>query len=78
MRARSLQLEQTLEAVARSVGERRERMPRLTGAGSRNSGSEQPAGHRWCKPEYQEFLIYLFHKSYFKCLKVMFVREVFI
>ena len=55
MRARSLQLEQTLEAVARSVGERRERMPRLTGAGSRNSGSEQPAGHRWCKPEYQEF-----------------------
>ena len=60
MRARSLQLEQTLEAVARSVGERRERMPRLTGAGSRNSGSEQPAGHRWCKPEYQEFLIYLF------------------
>ena len=46
MRARSLQLEQTLEAVARSVGERRERMLRLTGAGSRYRGSEQPAGHR--------------------------------
>lgn len=46
VRARSLQLEQTLEAVARSVGERRERMLRLTGAGSRYRGSEQPAGHR--------------------------------
>ena len=50
VRARSRQLELTLEAVARSVGERRARMERLTGAGSRNSGSEQPTGHRWCRP----------------------------
>ena len=51
VRARSRQFEQTLEAVARSVGDRRERMERLTGAGSRDRGSEQPMGHRWCKPE---------------------------
>lgn len=50
VRASSRQLELTLEAVARSVGERRERMVRLTGAGSRNSGSEQPRGHKWCRP----------------------------
>ena len=43
-------MEQTLEAVARSVGERSERTVRLTGAGSRDSGSEQPAGHRWWRP----------------------------
>ena len=54
VRARSRQFEQTLEAVARSVGERRERMERLTGAGSRDRGSEQPTGHRWCRPEDHE------------------------
>ena len=66
-RARSRQLELTLEAVARSVGERRERMARLTGAGSRNSGSEQPRGHRWCRPgEHQGSVVIIQSQRQFK------------